>query len=158
WAIQGEHDMHEELGQLAGLACPGGGWGYAPGQQPHLEPTCLALLALAREPDRHAAAIAAGKTWLAPCAAGDRTYRPGRGRREAAWPTALVIYTLAQLGEALPSLEGSARALLALRGLAQDMSGEKDVNDIDGTIIGWPWAEGTFSWVEPTSWAILALR
>src|SRR5262245_41615024 len=123
--------MHDDaLGQLADLACPGGGWGYAPGQQPHLEPTCLALLALGREPDRHAAAIAAGKAWLAQCAAGDGTYRLGRGRREAAWPTALVIYTLAQLGEAPASLEGSARALLALRGRSQDMSGDKDVNDI----------------------------
>ena len=29
---------------LAGLTCAEGGWCYAPDQQPHLEPTCLALL------------------------------------------------------------------------------------------------------------------
>jgi hypothetical protein len=23
---------------------------------------------------------------------------------------------------------------------------------------GWPWADGTFSWVEPTSWALIALK
>src|SRR5205085_2740274 len=28
----------------------------------------------------------------------------------------------------------------------------------DGQLVGWPWAEGNFSWVEPTSWAMLALR
>ena len=30
--------------------------------------------------------------------------------------------------------------------------------DIDVTLTGWPWGEGTFSWVEPTSWACLALH
>ena len=30
--------------------------------------------------------------------------------------------------------------------------------DIDPERVGWPWAEGTFSWVEPTAWAVLALR
>jgi len=30
--------------------------------------------------------------------------------------------------------------------------------DIDVRLVGWPWAEGNFSWVEPTAWAVLALR
>jgi uncharacterized protein (DUF362 family) len=30
--------------------------------------------------------------------------------------------------------------------------------DIDVRLVGWPWAEDTFSWVEPTAWACLALR
>src|SRR5262249_54900176 len=30
--------------------------------------------------------------------------------------------------------------------------------DIDLGLVGWPWAEGNFSWVEPTAWACLALR
>ncbi|MFZ2957937.1 MAG: hypothetical protein WA705_13700 [Candidatus Ozemobacteraceae bacterium] len=28
----------------------------------------------------------------------------------------------------------------------------------DNSLVGWPWAKETFGWVEPTSWAILALR
>src|SRR5262249_4459199 len=32
-----------------------------------------------------------------------------------------------------------------------------DMHDIDLKLVGWPWAEGNFSWVEPTAWACLAL-
>src|SRR5207249_4260385 len=32
------------------------------------------------------------------------------------------------------------------------------LNDINTTLRGWPWAEGNFSWVEPTAWACLALQ
>ncbi len=91
-------ELAHPLDTLAGLACAEGGWGYAPGQSPHIEPTCLALLALAADRERHATAIRAGEAWLRQCAAGDGTYRLGRGRPEAVWPTALVLYTLTELG------------------------------------------------------------
>jgi hypothetical protein len=29
---------------------------------------------------------------------------------------------------------------------------------LNGELRGWPWVEGTFSWVEPTSYALLALK
>ena len=48
------------LEDLARLALPEGGWGYSPGQGPHLEATCLALLALAPD-DRFAAPRDAGR-------------------------------------------------------------------------------------------------
>ncbi len=28
----------------------------------------------------------------------------------------------------------------------------------DTTLVGWPWAAGTHSWIEPTAWAVLALK
>ncbi len=142
---------------LVSLACAEGGWGYAPGQPPHPEPTCLALLALAGERDRQADAVSKALAWLETCALGDGTYRLGRGRHEAAWPTALALFTLAELGEPRARLDPIAKALLALRGRPMGGKGEEQVNDIDGGLVGWPWAEGTFSWVEPTAWACLAL-
>ncbi|MGZ7064834.1 MAG: prenyltransferase/squalene oxidase repeat-containing protein, partial [Candidatus Aminicenantales bacterium] len=27
----------------------------------------------------------------------------------------------------------------------------------DNTIVGWPWVRGTFGWVEPTAWSVIAL-
>jgi uncharacterized protein (DUF362 family) len=151
-------DAFDPLEALAGQACPGGGWGYAPEQAAHLEPTCLALLALARQRERFAAVIEAGAGWLRRCAAGDATYRLERGRPEAVWPTALVLFVQAVLGENTESLQATAAALLARKGRPVDMRDDEDVNDIDGQLIGWPWAEGNFSWVEPTAWACLALR
>jgi uncharacterized protein (DUF362 family) len=142
---------------LAGLACADGGWGYAPGQAAHLEPTCLALLALAANPARHASAIEGGLSFLRRCAHDDDTYRLSGGRPEAAWPTALVLFVHAVLGQPAEVRRGAA-ALLGLRGRDLDLKEDQDVNDVDSRLIGWPWAEGNFSWVEPTAWAVLALK
>ncbi len=150
-------DLTAHLDTLAGLACPEGGWGYKPDQPPHLEPTCLAALALSAQRQKYATVIAAGEAWLRQCTTGDGTYRLARGRHEAAWPTALVLFTLAELGATREELEKGARALVALRGRAIESEDKEDVNDIDGSLIGWPWAERNFSWVEPTAWACLTL-
>lgn len=152
----GSHKVNESLDRLAALACLGGGWGYAPDQPAHLEPTCLALLALSRQPERFAAVVESGRIWLRSCAASDGTYRLEGARPEAIWPTALVLFTEATLGEKTDSLRQTASALLACKGRQSDS--EDGISDIDDRLIGWPWAEGNFSWVEPTAWACLALR
>ncbi len=149
--------MGDAFDDLAAMACPGGGWGYAPDQPAHLEPTCLALLALSRRPERFAAVLETGRNWLRQCTTADGIYRLGRGRPEAIWPTALVLFTQATLGVTDDSLRQTAAALLACKGRQPD-SKDEDINDIDARLIGWPWAEGNFSWVEPTAWACLALR
>jgi uncharacterized protein (DUF362 family) len=143
---------------LAAQACPDGGWAYAPGQAAQLEPTCLALLALAREPQRFQTAIDGGKAWLQTCSPGDGSFRTARGRAEAVWPTALVLFVQSVLGEDAEKVNRTAAALLALRGKKLDNKEDEEVNDIDQKLVGWPWADGNFSWVEPTAWACLALR
>jgi uncharacterized protein (DUF362 family) len=150
--------LNELLSSLAAQASPSGGWGYAPDQDAHLEPTCLALLALSAQPEEFANPIAGGKAWLRTCAVGDGTYRLQRGRPEAVWPTALVLFVQATLGEPTAEVDRTAAALLARRGRNVEDGGGDEVNDIDLSLIGWPWAENTFSWAEPTAWACLALR
>ena len=151
-------DLGTYLDTLAAQAYPEGGWGYAPGQSLHLEPTCLALLALAQQPQRHPAILAAAWTALSSCTNGDGLYRLARGREEAVWPTALVLFLQAALARPEAEVQCTATALLSLRGRQFDPDKDLEVHDIDLNIIGWPWAVGNFSWVEPTAWACLALR
>jgi uncharacterized protein (DUF362 family) len=152
------NDITPYLDELAAQAHPEGGWGYAPDQPAHLEPTCLGLLALSLQPDRYRVQIAAAERALASCALADGSYRLARGRQEAIWPTALVLFVKTALGHAQTEITSTAARLLALRGRPAENAAQEDLHDINLKLIGWPWAEGNFSWAEPTAWACLALR
>ncbi len=153
------------LDRLASLVSPDGGWGYQPGQPLHLEPTCLAILALASDRAKFGTLVENGLKALEANRTADGTYRLTRGRPEAAWPTALVLFTEHALSP-LDCVPGSPLALTAEKLLTIESRVLKIEDDelsdmkidIDLTIRGWPWAEANFAWVEPTSWACLALR
>src|SRR5262245_37892352 len=105
-------EVISHLQALAALARTEGGWGYTPAQEAHLEPTCLALLALSLEPDRFRDVIAQGRVALDCCAALDGTYRLGRGREEAVWPTARVLFIQAALDYPRKEIRQTAARLL----------------------------------------------
>jgi len=90
------HLTHLET--LAAQAHPDGGWSYSPEHPPHLEPTCLALLALSIERQRFESTIAKGRAALARCAELDGAYRLPSTREEAVWPTALALMVQKVLG------------------------------------------------------------
>jgi uncharacterized protein (DUF362 family) len=151
-------DLLPYLEVLASQAHSDGGWGYASGQPAHLEPTCLALAALSLERDKCKDAVERGLQALRSCAGSDGGFRLARGREEAVWPTSLALFVQTALAEPADARERTAARLLALKGRIPDKSQATEVNDIDLQIVGWPWAEGNFSWAEPTAWACLALR
>jgi uncharacterized protein (DUF362 family) len=151
-------DIDPYLQNLAGLAHPQGGWGYSPGQEPQVEPTCLALLALHLEGERFRAVIDQGRQALTRCAGPDGSYRVSRGREEAVWPTALVLFTQHVLGFPADEVRRTTARLLAIQGRVPEQASGGEETDIDLRLIGWPWAENNFSWAEPTAWACLALR
>ena len=132
---------------LTRMTSADGGWGYRADQLAHLEPTCLALLTGA----------ATGWPAIELHAAGDGSYRLARGRPQAVWPTAMVLFTKARLKHPAPELKLIADKLLTIEGKVVRLE-TSDAGDIDAGLLGWPWAEDTFSWVEPTAWACLALR
>ena len=93
-----------------------GGWGYALGHSAQLEPSCLGLLALSLEPERHAPQIELTRLYIERNANADGSYRPLEGREEAIWPTSLVLFTKAALGTPGAELQNTANYLLGTRG------------------------------------------
>jgi uncharacterized protein (DUF362 family) len=148
------------LETLAQLAHPDGGWSYVAGNAAQIEPTCLGVLALSLEPDKHKDVLARAMEFLEKCREPDGSYRLAKGRHEAIWPTAQVLFVHSVLGgdRADESLKRSASLLLHVRGQMPKSAENEEVHDINTRLIGWPWAENNFSWTEPTVWACLALR
>jgi uncharacterized protein (DUF362 family) len=150
--------IYRYLENLASQAHPEGGWGYAPGQTSQLEPTCLALLALSLAEKEFEAAIKQGEAALQQCATEDGAYRRSDDRDELIWPTALVLFVQTVLDCSRSDRERVAARLLSVHAAKPNDQQAAEVHDIDLQLLGWPWAEGNFSWAEPTAWACLALR
>ncbi|MFO0936104.1 MAG: DUF362 domain-containing protein [Gemmataceae bacterium] len=151
-----DHAHTQCLSQLAAAALPGGGWGYHLGQSAHLEPTCYALLALNDDRARYQSQFDSALKLIQSYHQTDGTYRHPEVRPEAAWTTSLVLFTIQRLG-----FDGKpiADRILDIRAKILKKDPEvADMVDIDVSLLGWPWAFDTFSWVEPTSWACTALR
>jgi uncharacterized protein (DUF362 family) len=147
------------LERLAAQAHAEGGWGYVPGQLAHLEPTCLALLALSLEVEAFWRAVRDGRMALdGSGASSDGSYYLRRGRDEAVWPTAQVLFVKAALDYPEAAVRRTAGRLLNVASRVPDDPEVDELVDIDCRLKGWPWAEGNFSWAEPTAWACLALR
>ena len=111
-----------------------GGWGYLPGNASAPEPTCYAALATGGGPE----AVA----WISRNAG-------------AQWTKSLALLTLHQLRSAEDVQQRLKDDLLAVK-VKQLRSG--DMIELDGSLRGWAWVDDTFSWVEPTSYALLALK
>jgi len=146
------------LNELVQLVHPKGGWSYAANQARQIEPTCFALLAMANQSD-YKTTINAGLNCLRSFRRNDGSYRLNDGREEAVWGTALSMVVLENQPSNENGITTSATFLLGVRGKPGQEDPETDAAfDIDIRLVGWPWAEGTFSWVEPTAWACLALQ
>lgn len=138
---------------------PDGGWSYYSGKQSWLEPTFYGALALhgSQAADRAWSLI---KSWQQP----DGSWPPSAGAAISAWETALCL-TLAQIrGE----IDGAF-----LKGLAYLLKTAGTESEIwrralakfglvdpgrNLSLKGWPWKQGTSSWVEPTAHTLIALK
>ncbi len=141
------------LERLLSLSLPDGGLPYYRGNSSSAEPTLLAALAL----------FASGMPpeWAKPLLAWARNAQNPDGsvgvdpahRDQGLWLTALAVIAFHHYG----LKEDLARArgfLLSLR----SVTFPKDPRlKQDNTLTGWPWVPGTFGWVEPTAWSLIAL-
>jgi hypothetical protein len=138
---------------------PDGGWSYYTGKQSWLEPTFYGALVLHGDPaaDR---AWALMKSWQQP----DGSWPPTAGAAISGWGTALCL-TLAHLrGEVDGTYLKGVAYLLKTAGTESEMW-RRALARIgllnpgrNLSLKGWPWKEGTASWVEPTAHALIALK
>ena len=132
-----------------------GGWGYYPAKWSRIEPTCWAGLCLARA-DRSLKDVAdAASRWLVARLLTDGFLDDQTGAAPNLGFNGLGALALRNTGTSSPELRRLLSALAAVKGVALE---EDEATRQDGTLQGWSWVQGTFSWVEPTSWCLLALK
>lgn len=138
---------------------PGGGWGYFAGKASRLEPTLWALAALAHTPDlpRPFADIAAPHLqYLEHAQQSDGLLRDAPRMPANLASNGLAVVVLSAVApEKTIVLDRLRAALTGVKGLrVTNEPGAVQNNELQA----WPWLPGTFSWVEPTAWCVLALK
>ncbi|SIO56340.1 hypothetical protein SAMN05444166_5221 [Singulisphaera sp. GP187] len=136
------------------------GWGYRPGDPPAVEPTVLAGLGLrctgaSTNHAAHGEAPARAARWVARMQRPDGSVRLSAELVVPQWATSYALLLWA-------NVDGFAsQGTLAAQWLEQSRG--KSFPKIPGpvghdtSLVGWPWVEGTHSWVEPTAMALVAL-
>jgi hypothetical protein len=147
-------DVEDVLTRLAAAS-----GGYHRGSARATEPSALAALALlAHGRDQGARPLV---DWLADLQSADGSVGIDAAQPNPSWPIGWAV--LAWHAAQSSSLAGEkyARAIELAVGWILRVEGSRieylDRRGHDTTIIGWPWVEGTHSWVEPTAINLLAL-
>ncbi len=146
-----------------------GGWGPYPTLPSRTESTALAALALRLAADVEVGARASatsGARWLTETQLDSGAWALGDGVPGPNWSTTLATLALTHFeGEDGAAAAGGAWVLGA-RGQGPNLWSRalglflrpSDTVELDPDLKGWPWVQGTASWVEPTSYALLSLK
>jgi len=138
-----------------------GGWPYSIGVQSYPEPTCYSLLSLFTVEEALSPSIRnlvaskdLGVLWL-----GNHLDANGAlvldNDSAPNWGTSLAVLTFSFVQADIALRDRAINYLLSFKGLPLEPN---PIAPMNTQLIGWPWVSNTFSWVEPTSYAILALR
>jgi hypothetical protein len=146
---------------------PNGGWGALRGKRSNTETTSLAVMALqALAAETTADNRKRGIEWLVRQQNENHSWPLNETVKEGSWTTALAITALGDSAERRERVLAAARWLLEQEGskpgiLAEIVlwaTGRSGVNKLNKDLIGWSWVPSSFSWVEPTSYALIALK
>ena len=155
------------IGHLSNAQNIDGGWGAVYGQRSNTEATSLALLGLSAQNEASlVGSIDQGLAWLTRQQHTDGSWPFTDQLPENSWATALAIFTLARFERHRQSALRGAAWLLRQEGsrlgwlasLFYRWAPHKLPYRLNPDLQGWSWTSGTFSWVEPTAYALLALK
>jgi hypothetical protein len=150
-------------GYLLTLCCPKGGWAYRPDTAPSVEPTTLACLGLLGSQGNRPGLCPEGEIersagWLVSMQRRDGALGVSAALPAPGWTTPHAILLWEALDGFAMERASATDWLLAQEGLAiPHAAGAEGAIGRDTTLVGWPWIDGTHSWLEPTALAVLAL-
>lgn len=140
-------------------------WGYRADSPAATEPTAYAALALVSH--GRAAAAKPALDWLAGLQSGEGALGVSAAQAEPCWPTALATLAWVAFDRAEAAADAARAAAFADQvELATQWSRVHKGRPAPGgdqvghntLLIGWPWVEGTHSWIEPTALHVAALK
>jgi hypothetical protein len=147
---------------------PDGGWGALAGKRSVTEITALTLMALqaAHHGNAEELALRKGEEWLIKRQNADGSWPFSDSLKASSWSTAWAMIALSESGQFEERLakagkwaleqEGSKPGILANLILA--LAFQKKAVHLNEGLIGWSWTPNSFSWIEPTSYFLLALK
>ena len=129
--------------------------GYAPNAAPATEPTALAALSLIAYGKKLAAKGAID--FLASNQAADGSVGVRQNEPEPQWPTSLAVLAWQAFDKhaQAANIDRAMHWILEAKGEAMAQTSDMGHNT---QLIGWSWAAGTHSWIEPTAFHVLALK
>jgi hypothetical protein len=150
------------LEKALNLLDTGAPWGYRSLTKPCTEPTALAALALSAHgrSRSHEKAL----RWLASLQAADGSVGVSATHSEPGWPTSLAVLAwqaartsgvCGREDDFATAIDRAIPWILTSKGSCFPRSAEMGH---DTSLLGWPWVQGTHSWVEPTAMHLLALK
>jgi Prenyltransferase and squalene oxidase repeat len=150
---------------------PDGGWGFRPGTSSRVEATCWAPLALwepSQQSSEDRVRVQGARDFLQSAQLSDGSWPAAAGEHTGCWVTSLCCLAL----NAIEDRTQSSTIESGLRWVCNDWPSDSslwrrflarlalhdDVAPINSSYRGWGWTPGTSSWIEPTSFALLALE
>lgn len=152
---------------LLGVQNQDGGWGFYPGSESRVEPTCWALRALENAPVHVAEDyLRRVRENLVFAQLRDGSWPAAAEEQTGCWVTSLACSVLSQDKRCKSSVSAGLKWLCedyprdstAWRRFFRQFGPKNRISDQDDSFRGWGWTPRTSSWVEPTAFAIQALK
>ena len=145
---------------------PDGGWGAVRGRQSNTESTSFSALALSRVGPPAKSLAAPGLAWLRQRQNADGSWPLTASTTTGSWTTALAVTCLAGVDDARLDVQRGVEWLLSHRGrtlgvlasVLYRLSPGRMTARLNPDLQGWAWTANEFSWVEPTAYALIALK